>query len=61
MENEELEKRIAENFTQKQISIIYNALLCYRDESYETADEMEDLEKLLNVFDNLEELPEKVL
>lgn len=48
------------NFTPKQINIIYNALLCYRDESYETADEIEDLEKLINKFSDLEELPEKV-
>lgn len=48
------------NFTQKQISIISNALLCYKDESYETEDEMEDLEKLINKFYDLEELPEQV-
>lgn len=48
------------NFTPKQISIIFNALMCYRDESYETEDEMEDLEKLINKFADLEELPEKV-
>lgn len=48
------------NFTPKQISIISSALLCYRDEGYETADEMEDLEKLINKFSNLEELPEQV-
>lgn len=48
------------NFTQKQISIISNALLCYKDESYETVDEMEDLEKLINKFADLEALPEQV-
>ena len=40
------------NFTQKQIEIIRNALICYRDEGYET----EDLEKLLNKFADLEEI-----
>jgi hypothetical protein len=48
------------NFTPKQISIISNALLCYKDESYETEDEMEDLEKLINKFSDLEELPAQV-
>ena len=48
------------NFTPKQISIISNALLCYKDESYETEDEMEDLEKLINKFSDLDELPEQV-
>ena len=48
------------NFTQKQINIISNALLCYKDESYETEDEMEDLEKLINKFSDLEELPAQV-
>lgn len=43
------------NFTQKQIEIIRNALICYRDEGYETEDEIEDLEKLLNKFADLEE------
>lgn len=46
------------NFTQKQIRIISNALLCYKDESYETEDEMEDLEILIKKFADLEELPD---
>lgn len=48
------------NFTQKQISIISNALLCYKDESYVTADEMEDFENLENMFADLVELPDQV-
>lgn len=48
------------DFTQKQINIISNALLCYKDESYEAEDEIEDLEKLINQFSDLEELPGQV-
>lgn len=48
------------NFTQKQISIISYALLCYKDEGYVTEDEIEDLEKLENMFADLVELPEQV-
>ena len=47
-------------FTPKQIKIISNALLCYKDESYDTPDESEDLEKLINLFADLDELPEQV-
>lgn len=47
-------------FTQKQIQIISYALLCYKDEGFQTEDEMEDLEKLENMFADLNELPEKV-
>lgn len=47
-------------FTQKQIQIISNALLCYIDEGYQTEDEKEDLEVLINKFADLNELPEKV-
>lgn len=48
------------NFTQKQIEIIHYALICYRDDGYQTEDEIEDLEKLLNMFADLEKSPEQV-
>ena len=47
-------------FTQNEIRVISNALLCYMDESLETDDEREDLNNLINKFKDLEELPDQV-
>ena len=41
------------NFTPNQINIIYNALVCYKDECFIMPDKKEDLEKLLTKFADL--------
>lgn len=50
------------NFTQKQIKIIYEALICYKDVPFYDVDEdyWKELEKLTSMFENLNDLPEQV-